>query len=63
MKFNNWTLDGLITHLELLKSSTLFDYHCVPMCFGEIHFFNGERNDGSESLFCADMDEIIDGTD
>lgn len=56
MKFINWTLDALIRHLTLLKSSELFDYHCTPMCFGEIQFFNGERKDG---LLYADIDEII----
>ena len=61
MKFNNWTVDALIRHLQLLKASDLFDYHCVPMCFGEIQVFNGK--DKQSGLMYADIDEIIDGTE
>lgn len=47
MKFNNWTLEDLIKYLERLKASECFDYRCVPRCFGEIFFYNGEDKAGS----------------
>lgn len=62
MKINNWTVDKLIDYLKLLKTSDLFDYHCVPRCFGELHFFNGEDKKTGEFLY-ATIDEIIDGTE
>lgn len=44
MKMNSrWKLDDLITYLTWLKSSDLFDYHCTPMVWGELHFENGDE--------------------
>ena len=61
MKFRAWTVDGLIEHLHKIKASDLLDYHCVPMCFGEIHFYNGK--DKCTGDLPATIDEIMDSTE
>lgn len=48
MKISNWRLDDLIDYLLHIKCSNCFDYACVPMCFGELQFFNGELKKGTE---------------
>lgn len=48
MKVKNWTLDDLIDHLKLLKSSTMFDHNHVIRVHGELYLFNGESKDGSD---------------
>ena len=48
MKIKNWTIDGLIEHLQMLKSSSMFDCHKVTRVFGELHMYNGENKDGTE---------------
>ena len=48
MKIKNWTIDGLIEYLQMLKSSSMFDCHKVTRVRGELHLFNGESKDGSE---------------
>ena len=45
MKFQNWTIDGLISYLESMKSAPddRLDYRYVARCSGEIEIENGER--------------------
>lgn len=55
MKFSNWKLNDLIEYLQLAKCGT--DYTCETMVWGEIHIFNGEKKDGSKSVFIGESED------